>query len=144
MFATPDQIIEAVNRRFNARTSDMGFGLRAQAHLPVKVSDLKEPTGLGGESGRPVSMCRHLCMYVIAQHCVQFNPYQRTHKQISFSAIGTYLNKTPSAVEYSIKRACAMLADPVHAQVYQGSLDDINEQGLELWRAKFSRVQCGR
>ena len=144
MFATPDQIIESVLLRFNERTADMGFGPHSSACLPIKVQDLKEPTGRGGDSSFPVAKCRHLCVYVIAQHCVQHNPYSNTERQLPLSGVGRTFNRTDSAIQYSLKRACSLLAEPVYAQVYQSALDDINARGLELWRAKFTRVDCAQ
>lgn len=144
MFATPDQITEAVLSRFNERTGEMGFGAHSQAHLPVKVSDLKEPTGRGGDSGFPVSRCRHLCIYVIAQHCVAENPYTGAIKPLSYPAIGSVFNKSHPAVRYSILQACQLLSEQVYTEVYQSALDDINAKGLELWRAKYTRVECSQ
>lgn len=143
MFATPDQITEAVAKRFNERASEMGFGIRSSAYLPVRIDDLKEQAERGGGSGRPVSMCRHLCIYIIAQHCVQFNPYLQSYKQLTWTAIGAVFNRQDTSVGHSLKSACQMLADPLYAGIYQAALDDINAMGLELWRAKYSRVECG-
>lgn len=134
MFATPDQIIEAILRRFNDAAPSMGFGIRASAHLPVRYSDVKVPCGRGGDNGAPVSMCMHLCIYVLAHHCAS----QERDGQMSMVDVGKVFCRGENAALYAVKRASQLLEQEVFAAIYQGALDDINEQGLWLWRAKFT------
>ena len=145
MFATPDQIVETVVARFNSRASEMGFGFRASAYLPVKVADIKEASSTGSDGGgRAVSNCRHLCIYAIAKHCVHENPFTETHRQLSYSAIAGIFSRRSNTIPNSLVAACKLLSETVYAEVYQSALDDLNEKGLELWRAKFTRVDCDK
>lgn len=142
MFATPDQIIASVVKCFNQRSDQMGFGSRSSANLPVLASDLSTPGARGGDSSVPVERCRHLCIYLIASHCVVENPFTKDHRPLSYGAIGSVFGVNRNAVAYAAKAACALMCTKVYAEVYQSALDGLNAQGLELWRAKFSRFSC--
>ena len=139
--ATPAQVIEAVRSAFNAKAMELAFGTRAVAHLPVKFSDLTTPPTYRGGDSKAVAMCRHLCIYTIAQHCVAADPILNRERQYSYEAIGRIFGRTKVTVHDSVKACCAMIQEPVYRDIYAASIASVEASGAKLLNVR-KRTPC--